>query len=110
MACCGRRASGTEAMAIAGSKKCSARWRRRGSRGQGAALPGSFLASHGELFDIDQLRGVVAGVAGVAVFVLLVVADGFAQTGQREISDGIGLDEFADLFHGVVARDQLAAG
>ena len=43
----------------------------------------AFLAGGDQLFDVDQLRRIVAGVAGVAVFVLLVVVHRFAQ-GVRE--------------------------
>src|SRR5437870_12798489 len=69
----------------------------------------ALLAGGGELFDVDQLGGVVAGVAGVTVFVLLIVADGFAQAREREVANGIGFGKFTDLFHVVVARDQFAA-
>ena len=45
-----------------------------------SALPAP--AGH-QLFNIDQLRRIVTGVAGVAVFVALVVVHGFAQRGER---------------------------
>src|ERR1017187_9417815 len=66
------------------------------------------LAGGDQFFDVDQLRGVVAGVAGVAVFVLLVVGYGLAEGTDGEIADGIGFHETADLLYAVVGGDQLA--
>ena len=48
-------------------------------------------------FDVDQLGRVVAGVAGVAVFVPLVVVHRLAQRRERKIAERIGLHEAADL-------------
>src|ERR1019366_3377020 len=82
--------------------RAAAEWPRRGLL--------SLLAGGDQLFDVDQLGGVVAGVAGVAVFVLLVVGDRLAEGTDGEIADGIGFHETADLLDVVVGGDQLGAG
>ena len=62
-----------------------------------------------QLLNIDQLGGVVAGVAGVAVFVALVVHR-LPQRGERKIAQESALDEAPDLLHRVVGGDQLPLG
>src|SRR5689334_11898911 len=78
-------------------------------RAMGTRLLVPLLARGDQLFDVDEFRGIVTGVTCVAVFVALIVVDGFAQRGQREISQGISLHETANLLHAVAGGDQLAA-
>ena len=58
----------------------------------------------------DRFGGVIAGVAGVAILVALIVVDGLAEGGEREVADGIGFDEAADFLDVMVGGDQLGAG
>jgi transposase len=51
---------------------------------------------------------IVAGIAGVAVVEAVVIGDGAAEGGEREIAQRVGLDEAADLFDAVVGGDQFA--
>ena len=66
------------------------------------------LAGRDQLFDVDQLGRIVAGVAGVAVFVRSSSPTALRSDAEREIAERIGFDEAADLFDGVVGGDQLA--
>src|SRR5436190_13577242 len=68
------------------------------------------LACRDELFDVDQFGRVIAGVAGVAIFVLLVIVHGIAERREREVGKAVGFDEAADLLDAVVGGDQLGAG
>ena len=56
-------------------------------------LPGS-----DQRLDVDQFGWVVAGVTGIAEFVL-VVGYRLAESGQRQVSQRIGFHEAADLLH-----------
>src|SRR5271157_6492117 len=76
------------------------------SRRRGTLVP--LLSGRHQLFDVDELGGIVAGVAGVAVFVLLIVAHGLAQRRERQVPEGIGFHETPDLLHAVVGSDQFA--
>src|SRR5215469_7882870 len=61
-----------------------------------------------QLLEIHQIGGVVAGVAGIAIFVA-VIANGLAEGREGEVAKRIGFDVTADFFHAVRAGDQLAA-
>ncbi len=66
-----------------------------------------------DLADIDLLGGVVAGVAGGAERGGGEAVGGFAggagvgEADEREVGEGVGLDELADLLDGVVGRDEV---
>src|SRR3954452_7385265 len=55
------------------------------------------LTCRDELFDVYEFGRVVAGVTGVAVFVLLVIVHGVAERREREVGEGVGFHEAADL-------------
>ena len=58
-----------------------------------------------DIFDVDPLGGIVAGVAGGAEAVALAAVAGFQQPFERKIGQRIGFDELANLFD----ADLLAA-
>lgn len=60
------------------------------------------------LFDVDPLRGVVAGVAGRAVARFAFVADGSQQAIQRKIRERIGLDKLANPLDRAIGGYQFA--
>ena len=59
--------------------------------------------------DVNEIRGIVAGVAGVAK-VSMVIFDGALQPVERQIPDAVGLDELANFFDAVVGGDQFVLG
>src|SRR5229473_1347233 len=59
-------------------------------------------------FQLHQVRRIDAGVAGGAI-VALRVADSLLQSGQRNVAQRIGSDEFADFFRRAGGGDQLFA-
>src|SRR4051812_43555759 len=63
---------------------------RAPSSGRGMSM--FLLTSGDQIFDVDQFGWVVAGVARVAVFMLLVVVHRFAEGGEREIGEAVGFD------------------
>src|SRR5580698_2457344 len=59
-----------------------------------------------QLFDLDQLRGIVARIAGVAKF-FLVIRHGAAKGIQRKICERVRFHKLADLINRMIGRDQL---
>ena len=62
-----------------------------------------------DLFHVDPLRGIVAGVAGGAVADFLLVLQDLQQPVERQIGQRVGLDVLANLFDGVVGGDEVAS-
>src|SRR4029077_12651435 len=60
--------------------------------------------------DIHPFRGIGAGIAGSAVGGLVAIGAGFLHSVEREISQRIGANEFANLLHRLVGRYQLFLG
>src|SRR5688572_20070126 len=58
---------------------------------------------------LNDLRRILAGVAGVAIPILL-VRHGVAERLEREIAQRIGLHKSPDLLDGVIRRDQFMLG
>ena len=67
-----------------------------------------FLPGRDQFFDVHQIRGIVARVAGVAILVA-VVRYSLAKRPQRKISQRIGFHEAANLLHVVMGGYQLGA-
>ena len=64
----------------------------------GRHLP--FAYAYGlNLFNVDPVGGIRAGVAGRTVGRLLAISAGFLQPGQRQISQRVGANELANLLH-----------
>src|SRR5579871_1526335 len=91
----------------------SSRMRECGTRSAEAATDGVIPISlpicfcRDQFFEMNQVRGIVAGVAGVTVFAAR-VADRLAEGLERQIGERVGFDVLADLFDGVISGDQLA--
>src|SRR5947209_10630133 len=61
-----------------------------------------------DVFNVDPLGGVVAGVAGHAEAIALASVASLEQAFEREVRKRIRLDELANLFDGFVGGDQVA--
>lgn len=60
-----------------------------------------------DFFDIDQISGITAGVAGRAVSGFLAIVAGFLQAVERKIGQRIRANVFANFLDAVVGGDEF---